>query len=252
MTTLTYQPDQGQPEFSAEELDSIQVGEAMQEEQSQLLAGKYESAEELERAYVELQQRFSSNDSEAEPEEQQEEQVNDEPTDFSLMDALWEESQNEFTQETLDALANSDPADIAEAYLALRAEASQPTAHQLTSQEISSLHDVVGGEQQYGDMLRWAADNIEQEQIQLFDNVIQKGDPASCFFAVQSLAFRMAEQDGWQSQDFLTGGSVPNQVDVYRSQAEVVQAMSDPRYDADPAYRQDVMNKLERSDDLMY
>ena len=47
MTTLTYQPDQGQPEFSEEELNSIQVGEQMEQEQQQLLAGKYESAEEL-------------------------------------------------------------------------------------------------------------------------------------------------------------------------------------------------------------
>jgi len=35
---------------------------------------------------------------------------------------------------------------------------------------------------------------------------------------------------------------------IFRSQAEVVRAMSDPRYDKDPAYRQDIYNKLERSD----
>ena len=36
-------------------------------------------------------------------------------------------------------------------------------------------------------------------------------------------------------------------MDVFRSQAEVVAAMKDARYDRDPAYRQDVFNKLERS-----
>ncbi len=36
--------------------------------------------------------------------------------------------------------------------------------------------------------------------------------------------------------------------DVFRSQAELVRAMADPRYDNDPAYRQDVIEKLERSD----
>ena len=35
---------------------------------------------------------------------------------------------------------------------------------------------------------------------------------------------------------------------AFRSQAELVQAMSDPRYDNDPAYRQDVIDKLDRSD----
>ena len=35
--------------------------------------------------------------------------------------------------------------------------------------------------------------------------------------------------------------------DVFKSQAQVVEAMSDSRYDKDPAYRQEVMEKLERS-----
>jgi|TARA_R100001463_G_scaffold112576_3_gene167619 hypothetical protein len=249
MTTLTYQPDQGQPEFSEEELDSINVGEQMEQEQQQLLAGKYQSAEELEKAYVELQQRFSSGDSDTEPQTEDVE-YDDEPTDFNLMDALWEESQSEWSEETLNALKESDPVDIAEAYLELRA--NQEASHELTSDEISSLQDVVGGEAEYKDMLRWAASNLDQNQIDLFDSVIQKGDPASCYFAVQSLAFRMSEMDGWQSDDFLTGTAPSNPRDAFRSQAEVVQAMSDPRYDTDPAYRQDVMDKLERSDELIY
>jgi len=45
----------------------------------------------------------------------------------------------------------------------------------------------------------------------------------------------------------LTGKAPTNTGDVYRSQAEVVRAMSDPKYENDPAYRQDVYNKLERS-----
>ena len=40
----------------------------------------------------------------------------------------------------------------------------------------------------------------------------------------------------------------PNSGDVYRSQAQLVEAMNDPRYDNDPAYRQDVIEKLDRSD----
>ena len=45
----------------------------------------------------------------------------------------------------------------------------------------------------------------------------------------------------------ITGKPPSNVQDVFRSQAEVVQAMSDPRYDRDPAYRSDVFQKLERS-----
>ena len=42
-------------QLTAEEQDSLQVGEQIQGQQEQLLAGKYENAQELEKAYVELQ-----------------------------------------------------------------------------------------------------------------------------------------------------------------------------------------------------
>ena len=44
----------------------------------------------------------------------------------------------------------------------------------------------------------------------------------------------------------LTGKPSSNS-EVFRSQAELVAAMGDPRYDNDPAYRQDVISKLDRS-----
>ena len=45
----------------------------------------------------------------------------------------------------------------------------------------------------------------------------------------------------------VTGKAPAQKSDAFRSQAEVVEAMSDPRYDKDSAYRRDVMEKLERS-----
>lgn len=246
MTTLTYHPDQGQPEFSEEELNSIAVGEQMEQDQAQLLAGKYESAEELERAYVELQQRFSSNESTPEEEEQVSEEDDQEP-DVDLLEALWQQSQDEFDPDTLEQLSQADPVDIAQAYLDLRSQGAGAEDRQLSQGEIDGLYDMVGGQEQYTEMLQWASSNCEPDMISAYDAVMQKGDPAACFFAVQAMAFRMAEMEGWQPQDFLNGSNPVQTTDVFRSQAEVVQAMQDPRYDKDPAYRQDVFEKLDRS-----
>ena len=55
--------------LSAEEQDSLAVGEKMEEAQEQLLAGKYKSAEELEKGYLELQQKLSNNDEPASEEQ---------------------------------------------------------------------------------------------------------------------------------------------------------------------------------------
>ena len=59
MATLTYdatEPQEG--EFSEEEQDSLKVGEALAEEQSKKLAGKFEDAEALEKAFIELQAKL--------------------------------------------------------------------------------------------------------------------------------------------------------------------------------------------------
>ena len=45
----------------------------------------------------------------------------------------------------------------------------------------------------------------------------------------------------------VTGKPPTNSGDVFRSQQELVAAMNDPRYDRDPAYRQDIIEKLDRS-----
>ena len=57
----------------------------------------------------------------------------------------------------------------------------------------------------------------------------------------------MDEAVGYDGR-MLSGKAPQASGDVFRSQAEVVAAMSDPRYDRDPAYRQDLIEKLDRSD----
>ena len=44
--------------LTPDEQDSLAVGEEMQAQQEQLLAGKYKNAEELEKAYAELERKL--------------------------------------------------------------------------------------------------------------------------------------------------------------------------------------------------
>ncbi len=81
----------------------------------------------------------------------------------------------------------------------------------------------------------------------MYDAVMEKGDPMACFFAVQALKYRFDDASGVEGK-MLTGKAPSSGGDTYKSQAQVVEAMSDPKYDNDPAYRREVMKKLERSD----
>jgi len=76
--------------------------------------------------------------------------------------------------------------------------------------------------------------------------MIDRGNSTAIQIAVAGLRAEYEAQQGYEGR-MLTGKSAPT-ADGFRSQAEVVQAMSDPRYERDEAYRLDVYNKLERSD----
>ena len=130
MATLTFDPTEAQDgEFSAEELDSLQVGEALEQQQQQLLAGKFKDAEDLEQAYIELQRKLgdpsqrNAEQVEEEPVEQQDEPQEEVNTDF--LERLWQESQDEYSEETLKALEGMDPADLAQMYLEYRAQVEE-------------------------------------------------------------------------------------------------------------------------------
>ena len=197
-----------QPEFNADEQDSLQVAESLEGGEQPLLAGKFKDQGELEKAYLELQQKLGeprdevqTTEDEGEPAEQeQEEEVSDEPEGEVLSEAQAEQ-----------------------------------------------LMEMVGGEKAYNSMLQWAGQNLSKEEIEMYDSVMGKGDPSSIFFAVQALNNKYTNAVGSDGQ-LLTGRSASDSGSAFRSQQELVAAMADPRYDRDPAYRQEVMQRLENSD----
>ena len=228
-------------ELNADEQDSLQVGEEMEQQQEQRLAGKYKNAEELEAAYLELQKKLGDQSTEETSEEPEEESSTE-----SLLDQLWEQSQTEeFSEETLQQIAKADPNDLAQMYLEYRNKAESSDQPQMTQEYANGLKNAVGGEKQYNEMIGWAGQNLSSEEIESYDAIMEKGDPAAAYWAVQALTYRYRDANGVEGD--LVQGKSPGAGGTFRSQAEVVQAMSDPRYDNDPAYRQDVMRKLERS-----
>jgi hypothetical protein len=253
MATLTYNPnEQPEGELTADEQDSLEKGSAIQEQEEQLLAGKYKNAQDLEKAYTELQKKLGESDDSkesAEEESSEPEEQSDQPeesdADPDFLEKLWKESNDEYSEETLEKLKGMDPTDLAQMYLDYRQ--SQVEVKPLADEDVDILYNSVGGEETYQEMLQWAGGNLDSDMQALFDGVMEAGDPASCFFAVQALNAMYTDAKGVDS-NLITGKSPKATKDVFRSQAEVVRAMNDPRYETDPAYRQDVFAKLENSD----
>ena len=246
MATLTYNPEEPQAgEFTEEEQADIAVGEQLEQQEEALLAGKFKDAEDLEKAYIALQSKLGqSQEEEPQPTEQQEEQQpTQEQEDF--LNQLWQESQsNEYSEDTINRLRHMNPAELAKMYLEERN--SKPTQPSIDEKGAAQLRETVGGDNAYNNMINWARENLQESEQEMFNSVMESGNPNSMFFAIQALNSRYSNSTGFEGQ-MITGKGTAEKVDAYQSQAEVVRAMSDERYDVDPAYRAQVAQKLERS-----
>ena len=221
--------------------DSLRVGEEMEAAQNERLAGKYNSTEELEAAYLELQKKLGGQEEEGEEEYEETEEFDDGGL-YDILNAYRETG--EITDEAIEAINNMSPADV----FALMAdqEAGAPQGREMSGEEISSVYQAVGGEESYNALTSWASDNMSEAEINTYDSMIESGDMGQINFALQALYYRYTEAMG-QDGNMLQGKPAQAQ-SGFRSQAELIQAMNDSRYDSDPAYRQDVLDKLERSD----
>ena len=248
--------------LTPEEQDSLAVGEKIAAEQDTLLAGKYKTAEDLEKAYKELESKLGQQDTEpeqAEPEAETESQ----PTSLSDNASVITEASDEYfsnegklSPETLQKFKGMSSEDLVNAYIEVTNNpewsGNLPSqVEDVTESQINEVKNFAGGDQAYSDMVQWAGKNLDQKTISTFDDIIAKGNIDAIKFAVQGLKSQYLNAVGFEG-NMVQGKAPQGSRDVFRSQAELVAAMSDRRYDSDPAYRQDVIQKLERSNNLEF
>ena len=261
--TLSYQPETTtetiESNLTPEEQDSLAVGEKLQAEQEGLLAGKYKSAEELEKAYVELQKKLGESKEEedteqasAEPEPEDKPQLSEGATLITDASKEYFDNGNKLSPETLAKFSSLSSQDLIKAYMEVsqnpefQQQQAAPPAD-ITASQINQIKNAAGGEKAYANIVNWAKTNLPQDQINAFDEVVNTGSVQAIQLAVSGLKAEYDNANGVEGR-MVTGKTAPNNGDVFRSQAELVRAMSDARYDNDPAYRQDVIEKLDRSD----
>jgi len=272
--------------LTAEEQDSLAVGESMAQEQETLLAGKYKNAEELEKAYKELEQKLGSNEPEAEAEAEPETaEAEDTTTDMSegykedgtvnyskvtetygseiasvmekagvdpwAISQEFHDNQGEYTPEMVEQLTKAGFSEAAvKSYFAGRSAEAGYTSKvaDISETQIADIQTKAGGAETYKNIVGWAQQNLSEQSITAFDNVVNSGTIDEINFAVAGLKAQYDNANGFEGTMLTGKAPASTSKDVYRSQAELVAAMSDSRYDKDPAYRQDVIEKLDRSD----
>ena len=240
--------------LTPDEQDSLRVAEAQEQgkepapaEEEPLLAGKYKNAEELEKAYKELESKLG--------EKKEEEKAEPDKPNFSDNAQLitsaseeWSKAGGKLTDATKAKLAEMSSSDLLNAYMEVQKSAAPiQQIPEITTSDIASIKESVGGNTQYTQVINWAKSNLPESVIQGYDQTIESGSLDAIKLAAAGLKAQYEAANGSEGKTY-TGKPATNKGDTFRSQAELLRAMNDPRYDQDEAYRMDVMEKLDRSD----
>ena len=244
----TYQEE---PAESQEHIDAMLAkveGSQEDPERPEWLPEKFNSVEDMAKAYSALEGKLGQ------PKQEQEETVSEEQvadaTPSDIATALdkngldFDVFQQEY--EELGGLSEDAYAALAEAGFSTAVVDSWIQGQNALSDQVqSSMYDLVGGADQYQGLVQWAADNLPAEEIDAFNSTMGSRNTNMIKLAIQGLNARYRSE---AEPNLLTGqtGAVSSG-GRFESNAELTAAMRDPRYDKDPAYRQQVANMLAKS-----
>jgi len=149
-------------------------------------------------------------------------------------DAFYENG--ELTEDNFKALEeNGIPREFVEAYVKGQ-EASMQS-------EVVEITNSIGGQENYDAMVEWASNTLPSEEIDSFDQIVSESTPEAAKMAVKGLYARFLSEGG-QQPSIRQGNTSGAAVQPFQSNAQVVEAMRDKRYENDPAYREEVERRL--------
>ena len=205
------------------------------EERPEWLPEKFKNAEELAKAYTGLEKEFSSRPKEEAKPTEEVQEVQDKGLDkyyseFAEKGELTDNSYTELAKQGLDKK-------LVDSYI----EGQKLVADTKTK----SIQDVAGGKEEYTELVDWASKNLSEAETKVFNDMVDSGDVETAKFAVQGLMSKANVNP--KQQSLFEGTSDVVSRDAFTSVSQVTDAMNDPRYEKDPAFRKEVEQKISRS-----
>ena len=264
------------PAFSEQDIESLR-------DENGLIAGKFKTVQDMANSYKELEGKLGSVTEEDQVSESTEETtgvpegyeeyyqedgtVNYESVNETYGEILGEifkensidpfkisaefhknegEIPEDMYQSLLDAGLSKNAVD---SYLTGRAaemgyiEGEEGAAEELAQEEVKGIRDSIGGDEAYGKMVDWALDNLSRPEIEAFNEATNTMSGPQLSMMVQGLYTRYQNAMGVEPSLY-SGRPASSGPTPYRSTAEVVAAMSDPRWEKDVSYTENVKARL--------
>lgn len=218
-------------------------------ERPKWLPEKFKTAEEFAKSYAELEKKVGTPAVTPEAVTPKVTEVTPEAAQKAGIDvnALAKEyaEKGELSAETLKALNDKgfDKAAV-DGYIAGQKA--------IADQQIAALETIAGGKEQLKSTLEWAKANLTEAERNGYDAALDSGNLDLVKLAMQGVAAKYAAANG-SDPKLIDGGELSTSGDApgYTSQAEIVAAMSDPRYRTDPAYQAKVYARLGNTQNII-
>jgi len=198
------------------------------------LPEKFSSAEDLAKAYGELEKKLSK------PEAVEEVKGNTNETTTNTLEPYYQEfaEKGELSEKSYKSLEKLGlNKDLVDGYIAGQKA--------IADNEVKMVHDTVGGKDNYEKVIQYAQNNLTKAEQDAFNLTLDTGSIEQVKFAVQAIASRVGIS-GSTSQ-MIEGDTETTAIDAFQSIAQLTEAMNNPKYDRDPAYRREVERKIAKS-----
>lgn len=222
-------------EAAANTSSENEAPQTQEESRPEWLPEKFKSAEDLAKAYTELEKSKATKGTKSS-------KTDEAPADQNVMTSAIDEATSEFMESgelsdnTFESLEKAGlPRELVEAYMAGQGA--------LAESQVSTVKEAIGGDGNYEAMAEWAAENLTETELEAYNEVVENGSVDQARMAVRGM-FAQFQAAGGKAPQLMQGNTQGTGVKPFGSAAQVTEAMKDPRYKNDPAYRQSVEQRL--------
>jgi len=249
------------------------AAEQEQQEEQQRILGKFNSTEDLAKAYQELEKKLGQGLTTPDPEspsapqgyapEQAIEVYGQEAVEalagkgVNLAEVMWQADQGQDISSHYDTLAEAFnvPRQVVENYVSKAMTASAPEAAGLTADDAAQIKAMVGGDAGFQQLSQWAIQNLDPQELADYNAAVDSGNKQAATWALKAIQAR-ANSNAPAEPRLISGGRPPA-VEKFESRQQVLDAMNKRNdkgqklYEVDDAYRTKFVEILSRSDVFM-
>lgn len=148
------------------------------------------------------------------------------------------ETSGSLSEETIKALNKAGyPPEVIEAFIEGRVA--------MEERFTKAIYESVGGEKEYRSIVNWASQNLNKKSIDAFNRAIDNNNINAITLMLEGMKAKMVAKMGTAKKSIHGGASAPNgSPKGYNSKADVIKAMSDPRYGRDAGYTRMVEQQM--------